>query len=50
MTLRRSFVIALGTAALALPALGAQPPYNTLLRDTPAQGHGDLPDPLRRRR
>ena len=45
MTLRRIFItqlVALGTAAVALPAFSAQPPYNTLLRDTPAQGRGDV--------
>jgi YHS domain-containing protein len=45
MTLRRFFIsqlAALATAAVALPALSAQPPYNTLLRDTPAQGRGDV--------
>ena len=45
MILRRIFItqlVAVGAAAVALPAVGAQPPYNTLLRDTPAQGRGDV--------
>ena len=45
MTLRRTFItqlVALAATAAALPASGAQPPYNTLLRETPAQGHGDV--------
>jgi YHS domain-containing protein len=45
MTLRRTFitqVVALVTAAVALPALGAQPPYNTLKGNTPAEGRGDV--------
>jgi YHS domain-containing protein len=45
MALRRIFMtqlVALITAAVALPASSAQPPYNTLLRDTPAEGRGDV--------
>jgi YHS domain-containing protein len=44
MTLRRFFItqlIALG-AALAPPAWSAQPPYNTLTGNTPAEGRGDV--------
>jgi YHS domain-containing protein len=45
MTLRRIFIaqlVALVSAAITLPAISAQPPYNTLLRDTPAEGRGDV--------
>lgn len=45
MTLRRIFItqlVALSAAALALPAFGAQPPYNTLTGNTPADGRGDV--------
>jgi hypothetical protein len=45
MALRRTFItqlVALSAAALALPAVAAQPTYNTLLGNTPADGRGDV--------
>jgi YHS domain-containing protein len=35
-------LLALCTAAIALPALSAQPAYNTLKGDTPAEGRSDV--------